>query len=196
MKAGLKVSPVYLPDGYDPDEFVREFGRESLKELINSSLELFEGLVRQCKGRKEERKEIVKEFKFFLSFIEDYSLRFEVASKFYKDLNYSLNDLLDLQGIKKISDKKEKEFSFKEKVIVKGLLIFKEKVNLDELELRKEVKALCDKALKGEEYELPKEIISFECDNFEKIFRDILERLKGEKHRKIKRNKNKILKND
>lgn len=196
LKAGLEVYPIYLPEGYDPDEFVREFGRESLKELINSSPDLFENLVIQCKEKKENRKKIVKEFKFFLSFIEDYSLRFEVASKFYKDLNYSLNDLLDLQGIKKISDRKEKDFSFKEKVIIKGLLIFKENINLDEIKLREEVKDLCKKALNGEEYELPKEIISFECDNFEKVFRDTLERLRYEKYRKTKRNKKKVFKSN
>jgi len=174
LKAGLEVYPVYLPEGYDPDEFVREFGKESLKELINSSPELFEYLINTA---RENIKEKTKEFKFYLSFVPDEVKsialleEFAIKNKVPRDVlkNYNKSKNLD-----RTDKTKTNNLRFKEKLLVKGLLLFHPKIDVNKLKLRKEVKDLCINAIEGREDEIPKEILEYKCSNIESIFPKIL----------------------
>nr|2AU3_A Chain A, DNA primase [Aquifex aeolicus] len=91
LSAGVEVYPVYLPEGYDPDEFIKEFGKEELRRLINSSGELFETLIKTARENLEEK---TREFRYYLGFISDGVRRFALASEFHTKYKVPMEILL------------------------------------------------------------------------------------------------------
>jgi len=169
LSAGIEVYPVYLPEGYDPDSFIGEFGAKKLKELIENSEELFSSLI--DRGR-ENLERVAKEFRYYLSFVTDDVKRIALATEFYKRNRFPLELLLTPP---KVREEESPKLSFKEKILVKGYLLYKPKVSPKELTVSEEVKELCEKALRGEEHELPKEVLEYESDNLSKLFERVLE---------------------
>ena len=185
LQNGLEVYPVYLPEGYDPDSFVQEYGSKALKELIQSSKELFESLIEKA---KENLDEAVKDFKYYIKFVSEDEKKIELAGKFYKNSNYLIPfESLISGNVKKDS---RKSLSLKEKILIKGLLTLKPKVNLEELKISEDLKKLCECALKGEEENIPKEIFEFKVENLEKNFSEVIEDFKKGSKRRRKKLKN------
>jgi len=181
LKAGLEVHPVYLPEGYDPDEFVKEFGAKDLKKLIENSGELFKTLIETAGENLEEK---TKEFRYYLGFVKDGVERFALASEFHTRYRVPLEILLT-----KVANNSQEvgiKLSLKEKILLKGLLKFRPKVNIEELNLKSEVKELAYKALNGDEHELPKEVLEYEVDSLEKLFEKFLKDFKNSRKKSKK----------
>ncbi|RUM28637.1 MAG: DNA primase [Aquifex sp.] len=185
LKAGLEVYPVYLPEGYDPDEFIKEFGREKLKELINNSEEVFQLIIKTAEENFEEK---TKEFRYYLSFVPDGVKRFALASEFHTKYKVPMDILLVKP--EKIPQEGNIKLSFKEKVFLKGLLEMKPKIDINALDLSPTLKGLALKALNGEDHLLPKEVLEYNVDNLEKLFNGILKDFQ-----KCEKKKKKDLKN-
>ncbi len=168
LSAGLEVYPVYLPEGYDPDSFISEFGPKELKKLIENSEELFSSLIR--KGR-ENLEEAAREFRYYLSFVADDVKRIALATEFYRKNRFPLELLLTPPRVK---GEEEIKLSFKEKILLKGLLLFRPPINPEDLRVSEKVRKLCEKALRGEEHELPKEVLEYESESLERLFGSVL----------------------
>jgi len=171
LSAGLEVFVVRLPEGHDPDSFVTEYGVKALKGLISSAEELFSSLINGGRDSLEER---IKLFREYLSYLPDDAKRIALAAEFQQKAKVPLETLLTPPKRRQASS----SLPFKYKVLLKGLLSFRPKVRPEELELPKEVRELCYKALDGEEHELPEEVLEFNSPNLERMFYKVLEQLK------------------
>ncbi|NPA33061.1 MAG: DNA primase [Aquificae bacterium] len=182
VRAGLDVHVVKLPEGYDPDEFVRENGAKELKKLISSSPELFSSLIN---GERKDLGERIKEFREFLALVDDEVKRFALASEFCAKNKVPFDTVWEKPKEKRKKD--EQKLSFKERVFLKGLLVLKPNLELKDIPLREEVRRLAMCALLGHEHELPEDVLSLEVEKIDKIFWDVLEKMKNPGRRRRKR---------
>lgn len=181
LKAGLEVYPVYLPQGHDPDSFIDAFGVKELKNLINNSKELFEGIMEKA---SEDIERYTRDFRYFLSFLEDDIKKIALATEYEKRYKVPVETLLTPV---KEKDKKQ-DLSWNAKVLIKGFYELKPRVSLEEIELPEEIKELCKKALSGEEHELPKEIFELNVPNLDKVFWSVLEKVQ-QSYKKLQKKK-------
>jgi len=171
LSAGLKVHLAELPEGYDPDSFLREFGAKALKELVLGTPELFESLL---SGGRENLEERTRLFREYLSYLPDDVRRVALATEFHKKMKVPLETLLIPP-----KRKEERSLPFAYRILLKGFLQLRPSVKPEELNLPPEVKELCRRALSGEEEYLPPEVLSYESANLERQFWRTVERFKS-----------------
>ena len=181
LKAGLEVYPVYLPQGHDPDSFIDSFGVKELKNLIKNSKELFRSLIEKA---SEDIEKYTREFRYFLGFLQDDIKKIALATEYEKRYKVPVEKLLS--PVKEREEKRKLPWNVK--VVLKGFYELKPKVSLDELELPEDIRELCEKALKGEEHELPKEIFELEVSDLEKVFWNSLKKVQ-QGYKKLKKRK-------
>lgn len=76
LQAGLNPLIVQLPDGYDPDKFVREKGKDAYQELLNSAQDLIDFLLTPRNlSRISERREVIYQFQEIIPEIGDEVLK-------------------------------------------------------------------------------------------------------------------------
>lgn len=74
--AGLPVKLAHLPDGHDPDTFLKEFGAEKLRALLDDAKDFFDAkLDRDLKAKNisnpSERADLLKQYAHLVSHISD-----------------------------------------------------------------------------------------------------------------------------
>ena len=73
LSGSIQVKAVVLPDAYDPDDFVRTFGREKFEEVVESARPAVDYYIDTVLGRKRtlgHDREILKEAVSFMNRIE------------------------------------------------------------------------------------------------------------------------------
>lgn len=183
LKAGLEVYPIYLPEGYDPDNFIDAFGVKELKKLIKETPELFDDLFKKA---PENLEEYTREFRYYLSYVQDDIKRVSLATEYEKRYKIPLDTLLAPVNRK---TEEKKHLPFNVKILIKGFYELKPKVDLNNLQLPENIKELCKKALNGEEHELPTEILELKVKDLEKAFWGALRKLE-ESYSKLNKKKN------
>ncbi|MCX8164548.1 MAG: DNA primase [Aquificaceae bacterium] len=151
FRENLKVRLVYLPEGEDPDSFVRK-DPKALKELIRSAQEIeFELLQKVRVGDKEAFEDLL----YFCSFMSDSVKRYETLKELSKIKALPLASLQE--RLIKVDKKQEKEavvLNYHEAVLLAGLYRFGfDDVNIEDLKLSPHVMELVE-ALRREEYHL------------------------------------------
>lgn len=74
LAGGLQTKVVVLPERYDPDDFVRKFGRKSLEEIISNAPSMVDYYVENIVGARatlEEKRDAVREALSFVSSLDD-----------------------------------------------------------------------------------------------------------------------------
>ncbi len=74
LAGGIQAKAVVLPEGYDPDDYVRSFGREKLEDIINHAPSMIDYYIENIVGKKialEEKRDAVKDALTFISGLDD-----------------------------------------------------------------------------------------------------------------------------
>ncbi len=72
LRAGLNPLIVELPDGYDPDKFVQEKGKDAYQDLLNSAKDLIDFLLASKDlSQISERREVIYQFQEIIPEISD-----------------------------------------------------------------------------------------------------------------------------
>ncbi|HLE18777.1 MAG TPA: DNA primase, partial [Syntrophales bacterium] len=74
LAGGLQTKVVVLPERYDPDDFVRKFGRKSLEEIISNAPSMVDYYIENIVGARatlEEKRDAVREALSFVSGLSD-----------------------------------------------------------------------------------------------------------------------------
>ncbi|GAB6065072.1 DNA primase [Aquifex pyrophilus] len=183
LDAGIEVYPVELPEGYDPDEFVKSYGVKALKELILNTKELFRGLIEAGRDNLEEN---LKLFKEYIQHVKDTALRTALIADFATKNKVPMERLIIPP--KSQNEYQKIELKFRDKVLIKGFLEFKPNISPDNLPIDEEVKELCRKALLGYEDEIPKEALEVEAQDFKALFENTLkEVIEGKVGKKLRK---------
>ncbi|MBP7216435.1 MAG: DNA primase [Candidatus Omnitrophica bacterium] len=109
IEEGMDVSAVSLPEGYDPDTFVRKFGIEAFKEKIAEAQSLFDFKLRLTRARHslqsaEGKAKIAAEMLATIHKCTNAVVRSEYVRKLAEDLNVQEGPLLE--ELKKIKEPK------------------------------------------------------------------------------------------
>jgi DNA primase len=80
LKEGLKVKVLLLPEGEDPDTYVKKFA-SGLRKSIESAEEIFESLL------KENSKQALEDYLYFCAFVKDKVRQMELLSVLSKKTN-------------------------------------------------------------------------------------------------------------
>jgi DNA primase len=80
LKEGLKVKVLLLPEGEDPDTYVKKFTSE-LRKSIENAEEIFESLL------KENSKQALEDYLYFCAFVKDKVRQMELLSVLSKKTN-------------------------------------------------------------------------------------------------------------
>ena len=86
---GLSLQLAFLPEGEDPDSFVRKYGREKIEDLLSKSRSLTEVAIEQCLREENEQRypEVIR--KKFFPWLEKITDPIEKAYLIKKIANYS-----------------------------------------------------------------------------------------------------------
>ncbi|HIQ30987.1 MAG TPA: DNA primase [Aquifex aeolicus] len=178
LAAGLEVYTVWLPEGTDPCEFVLRDGKKAFERLLKSSGELFETLLREVETG-ERREEAIKDFLYFVSFVEDgikaYSLLLELSK-----VTAIPVDVLALKVFRRKEEKREEReevLSFTERLFLRGLLHFKPDIDLNQLRLSYRARTVAESILREELHDVPEEVLNLRTSNLERDFEEALRKL-------------------
>lgn len=182
LKEGLEVYPALLPEGLDPEELIRKEGKEALRRVLGSAMELFEGLMADIKEGKEPEARI-KDFMYFISFMKDEIRAYTMVSDLSRITRIPQEVLLSKMYPRErvLRDNGEDELpklSWTERVFLKGLMELKPELNLEELNLSPRVREIAESILKEEFYEVPEEVMSLKVERLEEGFEEALRRLR------------------
>ena len=75
LKAGLKVNFLSLPEGYDPDSFIKQNGAQAFKKLLDESQDLFLFVLNYKWKQTKDPLSLIEEFSPILSQVQDKSLK-------------------------------------------------------------------------------------------------------------------------
>ena len=74
LSGGVQAKAVVLPETYDPDDYVRQYGKENLEKLIDQAPSLIDYYIENITGGKvaiEEKRDALREALHFVSSFED-----------------------------------------------------------------------------------------------------------------------------
>jgi DNA primase len=108
LKDGKNVSFLFLPEGEDPDSYVRKFGSEAFEELLGQTLPLSVFLLRELSSRvdlktDEGRAKLVQDARPLLAQIAGPGLALMLLKRLAEISGYSQNELEDLLKIRRVS---------------------------------------------------------------------------------------------
>ena len=75
LKEGLKVKILSLPEGQDPDDFIRLQGKEAFQESLESAQDLFFFILQRKQRQKKDKLYLIEEMAPLLSKVQDKALR-------------------------------------------------------------------------------------------------------------------------
>ena len=181
LREGIDVYPVFLPEGMDPEEFLKREGKIALRRLIESGVDLFEGLMKDILEGKE-REARIKDFMYFVSFMKDeiraYTMVSELSKKTKIPQEVLLSHMYPRERIERSAEEERPKLSWTERVFLKGLMDLKPRISLDELNLTPKVREIAESIMREEYYEVPEEVINLKIENLEEGFREALQRMK------------------
>ena len=91
LTGNIHAKAVILPDGYDPDDFVRTWGREKMEELVARAVPMVDYYIEEIlggRGTLEEDRDKLREAVAFISRIEDAVERNLFIKKVAEKLNF------------------------------------------------------------------------------------------------------------
>ncbi len=179
LKEGVEVFPVYLPEGFDPHDFVLRNGKQALRGLIENAKNIFELLKVRIKEGKDAEK-AVKDFIYYVSFMKDKIKAYTLISELSKLTKIPV-DVLSARMYKVPESPQVEEggkLSFTEKVFLKGLLELKPQIDLDELNLSIKAREYARSILNEEYYPVPEEVINLKTRDIESEFWASVDKLK------------------
>ncbi|MFN3598312.1 MAG: DNA primase [Aquificaceae bacterium] len=176
LAEGMEVRVAYLPEGEDPDSFVRK-EPDLLKNLLKSAPRIETYLLEKL---KEKDREAFEDLLYFCSFIPDGVKRYELLKEISQLTSLPITSLQE--KLVKVGKKQEKEnysISYHEAVLLAGLYRFGvDKVDTEELKLSPHAIELIE-ALKNEEYnKLPDYIKNFKAYDLERAFQESVKALR------------------
>lgn len=74
LGGGIQAKAVVLPRGYDPDDYVRKFGKESLKNIIDRAPSMVDYYIENIVGKREaleEKRDAARDALSFMSGLDD-----------------------------------------------------------------------------------------------------------------------------
>ncbi|MDQ7038767.1 MAG: DNA primase [Aquificota bacterium] len=180
LREGIDVYPVFLPEGVDPEDFLKGEGKIALRKLIESGSDLFGGLMRDIEeGTDREAK--IKDFMYFVSFMKDEIKAYTMVSELSKKTKIPQEVLLSHMYPKERIERPREEgpkLSWTERIFLKGLMDLKPDISLDELNLTPRVREIAESIMREEYYEVPEEVINLKVENLEEGFREAIQRIK------------------
>jgi len=120
LREGLKVKVLLLPEGEDPDTYVKKFA-SGLRASIESTEEIFESLL------KENSKQALEDYLYFCAFVKDKVRQMELLSALSKKTNLPMAVLREKIGEHLSrqryleSSREGQKLSYHEKVFLYGL---------------------------------------------------------------------------
>ncbi|MFN3870977.1 MAG: DNA primase [Aquificaceae bacterium] len=176
LAEGMEVRVAYLPEGEDPDSFVRK-EPSLLRSLVKGAPRIEIYLLERI---KEGDKEAFEDLLYFSSFIPDGVKRYELLKEISKITSIPITSLQErLVKVEKRQKRENYSVSYHEAVLLAGLYRFGlDKVNIEELKLSPHAIELIE-ALKGEEYhKIPDYIKNFKAYDLERALQESIKALK------------------
>ncbi|RMH02665.1 MAG: DNA primase [Aquificota bacterium] len=176
LQEGLEVRVVYLPQGEDPDSFVKKAKKE-LKRLLERAMPIEVELLQKV---KEGNRQALEDLLYFAGFIKDSIKRYEVLKDVSQATGLAISSLLDrLPKVAKAPEKEgEGELSFHEKVLLACALRFgAQGVPTQDLRLSPYALELLEAIREGNYHLLPESVKSFKVYNLERAFEESLKAL-------------------
>ncbi len=172
LKARMEVRVVYLPEGEDPDSFVKKEPRV-LKEMLNASVPVDELLLREI---REGKREAFEDLLYFCAFIQDGVRRFELLREISKITGLPITSLQDrVPKVERKTEREKMDLSYHEAVLLAGLYrLGFEGVNLENLRLSPQAMELVEALQRGEYHLLPDYIKNFRVYDLQRAFQDSL----------------------
>jgi DNA primase len=158
LREGLRVKILLLPEGEDPDTYVKKFA-SGLRVSIESAEEIFDSLLR------ENSKQALEDYLYFCAFVKDKVRQMELLSALSKKTNLPTAVLKEkieehLSRQKKLESSREGlKLSYHERVFLYGLYIglgsddLLKKVNLSPYAME-----LAEAIIRGDYHLIPEEI--------------------------------------
>ncbi len=170
LRTGLEVRVVYLPEGEDPDTFVKK-DPKTLREMLSYAPQVEVLLLERI---REGSKEALEDLLYFCAFIPDGVKRFEILKEISKATGLPITSLQE--RLPKVSLREEREridLSYHEAVLLAGLYRFGfEGVELRNLRLSPQAMEILE-ALQREEYHLlPEYIKNFRAYDLQRAFQE------------------------
>lgn len=175
LMAGLEVRVVYLPEGEDPDTFVRKNPAE-LKRLIATALPVQQELIKRI---KEGDTSCMEELLYYAGFIKDSVERFQILKELSHITHIPLSSLNErVPKVEPRREKQEQSLSYHEVLLLAGLYRFGfEEVKLEELRLSPYALELVEAIQRGEYHLLPDYIKNYRTYDLERAFRESIRAL-------------------
>ncbi len=130
LKAGLHPLIVSLPEGYDPDKFIREKGRDAFLSLLPEALDLIDFLLSDKDRTKiSERREIINQFQEIIPEIGDEVLKDLYINKASEVLGVRREIFRTKQVLRKEKSELRPSF-FKEEKLLSYILLVPEYARL------------------------------------------------------------------
>ena len=172
LKAKMEVRVVYLPEGEDPDSFVKKEPK-LLREMLSSSQPMEEFLLEEI---KKGSKQAFDDLLYFCGFIPDSVKRFELLKEISRITGLPITSLQDRIPKTEVKGEREKvELSYHEAVFLAGLYRFGfEGIDLEKLRLSPQAMELVEAIQKGEYHLLPGYIKNFKAYDLERAFKESL----------------------
>ncbi len=172
LKAKMEVRVVYLPEGEDPDSFVKK-EPNLLREMLSSSLPVEEFLLEEI---KKGNKQAFDDLLYFCGFIPDSVKKFELLKEISRITGLPITSLQDRIPKTEVRREREKvELSYHEAVFLAGLYRFGfEGIELEHLRLSPQAMELVEAIQKGEYHLLPGYIKNFKAYDLERAFKESL----------------------
>lgn len=173
--AKMDVKVVYLPEGEDPDSFVKK-DPDGLKRMLSTALPVEELLLEEI---KEGNKSAFEDFLYFCSFLLDSIRRFELLKKLSELTGLPISSLQE--RLIKVERKPEKErvnLSYHEAVFLAGVYRFGlEGIDLSSLSLSPDAMQVLE-AIQRQEYHLvPDYIKNLRTFDLERAFQESIRAL-------------------
>lgn len=116
---GIRVRVVPLPDGKDPDDVVREGGKEAYEACLNAAMPLIDFRIRAAKGkydfsRTDEKREYVREAVAIVREAESSTEREELLRAISKDTGVSYASLERDMGMAPVREERPPEMPLRE----------------------------------------------------------------------------------
>lgn len=175
LKANMGVRVAYLPEGEDPDSFVRK-DPEGLRNLLRSAPTIEDMLFRDIRAGDRSAFE---DFLYFCGFIPDGVRRFELLKELSELTGLPMVSLQErLPKVETRTERERIDLSYHEAVLLAGLYRFGlEGVNLGNLRLSPYAMELSEALQRREYHLLPDYIKNFRAYDLERAFRESLRAL-------------------